>query len=278
MDNKEQDIAITDLEIQIDRLRALYEQYFMGIEKIEPQVPRKTVERTFVMLRKERIRNTALRFRFLQLVQRYNTMETYWRRVVRQIEEGKYRRFVMAGKRPSEVPPPPPKERFEHHDVDLREYDDDTNPNLSLPPEPGEGAQERKEWTNPSIAELTADSQALYVPAHELPAYATSDYRGGPQAPHHAGHAPPAPGRPPNNAAARPHEPKLPDARIQAIYRDYVSARQRCNQTTHGLTLERVAQQIRSQEDQLRKKHGKDVDFQVVVRDGRAILKAIEKG
>ena len=54
MDYKEQEAAINDLEIQIDRLRALYEQYFMGIEKTEPQVPRKNVDRMFVILRKER--------------------------------------------------------------------------------------------------------------------------------------------------------------------------------------------------------------------------------
>jgi hypothetical protein len=259
MDNKEQDQAITDLEIQLDRLRALYEQYFMGIERIEPQVPRKTVERIFQMLRKERIRNTALRFRFMQLVQRYNTMETYWRRVVRMIEEGTYRRVVMTGaKRPSKAPPPE-----QNYDVDLREFDEDTNPSIDLgvPPELGEGVFEREERTDPSIAELMSDS-GVGQPEPQ-----------GRQAPPPHGHRPP----PRQQHGARPPEPKLPEDRIQAIYRDYVSARQRCNQTTHGLTLERVTQQIRSQEDALRKKHGKDVDFQVVVRDGRAILKAVQK-
>lgn len=260
MDNKEQDQAITDLEIQLDRLRALYEQYFMGIERIEPQVPRKTVERMFYLLRKERIRNTALRFRFAQLVQRYNTMETYWRRVVRMIEEGTYRRVVMTGaKRPSKVPMPEP-----HHDVDLRELDDDTNPSIDLNVprrEVGEDLDDREEKTDPSIAELLADRGGGLPPLQARPAS-----------------PPPAANRPPRPRPQIPPPPLgLPDERVQAIYRDYVSARQRCNQTTQGLTLERVAQQIRSQEEALRRKHGKDVDFQVVVRDGRAILKAVQK-
>lgn len=263
MDNKEQDQAISDLEIQLDRLRALYEQYFMGIERIEPQVPRKTVDRMFYLLRKERIRNTALRFRFMQLVQRYNTMETYWRRVVRMIEEGTYRRVVMTGaKRPSKAPPPPEQ----NYDVDLREFDDDTNPSIDLnvPREEADGVGEREEKTDPSIAELLADRGGSLPPIQA---------RSAPPTP--PGNRPPPPPRP----QAPPHAPapKLPEDRVQAIYRDYVSARQRCNQTTQGLTLERVTQQIRSQEDALRKKHGKDVDFQVVVRDGRAILKAVQK-
>ena len=30
---------VGELEIAVDRLRSLYEQYFMGIEKLEPTVP-----------------------------------------------------------------------------------------------------------------------------------------------------------------------------------------------------------------------------------------------
>ena len=40
MEGIEIDKALEDLETRIERLRALYEQYFMGFEKIEPQTPR----------------------------------------------------------------------------------------------------------------------------------------------------------------------------------------------------------------------------------------------
>lgn len=86
---------ITELESRVDRLRALYEQYFMGIEKIEPQVARKDVERRVQVLRREQIRNTAQRFRFQMILQRYNTFQTYWLRTCREIEEGTYKRHVM---------------------------------------------------------------------------------------------------------------------------------------------------------------------------------------
>src|SRR6185436_16446746 len=95
MEGIEIEKALDDLETRIERLRALYEQYFMGIEKLEPQIPRKDVERRIHLLRKEQIRNTALRFKFQMLIQRYNTLQQYWARVTREIESGTYRRDVL---------------------------------------------------------------------------------------------------------------------------------------------------------------------------------------
>jgi hypothetical protein len=85
---------VEELETRVERLRALYEMYFMGIEKIEPAVPRKDVDRRFYVLRRTQIRNTALRFRFLNVLLRYNTYQTYWMRISRKIEEGTYKRDV----------------------------------------------------------------------------------------------------------------------------------------------------------------------------------------
>ena len=79
---------ISELEVAVDRLRSLYEQYFMGFEKLEPTVPRKEVDRRIHALRKEQIRNTALRFRFQMILQRYNVFQTHWQRICREIENG----------------------------------------------------------------------------------------------------------------------------------------------------------------------------------------------
>ncbi len=95
MDGSEIEKALEDLETRIERLRALYEQYFMGIEKLEPQIPKKEVERRITIFRKEQIRNTAQRFKFQTLIQRYNTMQQYWGRVTREIENGTFRRDVL---------------------------------------------------------------------------------------------------------------------------------------------------------------------------------------
>ena len=59
MEPDEVDNQLEELEIRVERLRALYEQYFLGIEKIEPAVPRKDVDRRIWVLRRTQIRNTA---------------------------------------------------------------------------------------------------------------------------------------------------------------------------------------------------------------------------
>src|SRR5690242_11957411 len=66
----------------------------MGIEKVEPQIPRKDVTRTLLVYAQQHIRNTGQRFRFHSLQQKWNIYTTYWNRTMREIENGTYRRDV----------------------------------------------------------------------------------------------------------------------------------------------------------------------------------------
>jgi hypothetical protein len=86
---------VGELEVRLDRLRQLYDQYFLGFEKLVPDVARKDVERRVEVLRREQIRNTALRFRFTVITQKLNTYQSYWYRTCRQIEEGTFKRHVQ---------------------------------------------------------------------------------------------------------------------------------------------------------------------------------------
>jgi len=92
---EEIDVSLDELENRLDRLRSLYEQYFLGIEKIEPGVARKDVDRRFWLLRRVHIRNTARRFRLQVLIQRYNTFQQHWARICREIENGTYTRHLL---------------------------------------------------------------------------------------------------------------------------------------------------------------------------------------
>jgi hypothetical protein len=113
VENLELDTAIDELETRVERLRSLYEQYFMGIEKIAPAVAHKDVTRRIDILRHEQIRNTAKRFRLQMIIQRYNTFQQYWQRILREIENGTYKRHVLraersiASLRVSSIPSPP---------------------------------------------------------------------------------------------------------------------------------------------------------------------------
>ncbi len=85
---------VRELETRLERLRQLYDQYFLGYEKLEPQVPRKDVERRVELLRREQIRNTALRFRFTVVTQKLNTYQALWHRTCRAIEDGTFKRHL----------------------------------------------------------------------------------------------------------------------------------------------------------------------------------------
>jgi hypothetical protein len=91
----ELEAEVDDLEPRIERLRALYEQYFMGLEKMEPATLRGEVDRKLWALRKKRIQNTGVRYRLQMLIQRYNTYQQYWQRIMREMERGTYMRDVL---------------------------------------------------------------------------------------------------------------------------------------------------------------------------------------
>jgi len=95
MNPDEAQTQLDELEPKVERLKSLYQQYFMGIEKIPPAILRKDVDRTIWRLRRLRFQNTRMRFKFQQIAQRYNTYRQYWGRILRQIEKGTYRRDML---------------------------------------------------------------------------------------------------------------------------------------------------------------------------------------
>jgi hypothetical protein len=99
MDQRQFEATLADAEIRLRRLRTLYDQWFHGLERTEPRTQRTDVDKLIAALRREQPRNTALRFRFNQLVQRYTTYNTFWQRITRQIEEGTYKRDVLRARR-----------------------------------------------------------------------------------------------------------------------------------------------------------------------------------
>ncbi len=100
---------LEQLEQLIERCKVLYEQHFMGIQKIAPETLHRQAERRMIKLTQHRIRNTALRFRFTTLSQKFGSYNTYWRRTMRAIEQGRYtphlRRVAQrAGSQGREIP------------------------------------------------------------------------------------------------------------------------------------------------------------------------------
>lgn len=206
---KELEQQVDAIENRMDRLRNLYEQYFQGIERIEPSTERKAVKK---MLRDvhgyiKKVRSTALKFRINQLVARMASFENYWNRICRRIEEGTYQKDLF-------------KARYRSRSREEQE------------PGPTE---------HPDTPDRPAAQRAA-------------------------------------QRAAGPAGDALPDKQINAIYDAYVTAKRRCKESTRGLTRDALAKSIQKQVPTIMKQYKcKSVEFKVVIKKGKAVLKAVPK-
>lgn len=89
------DEELKNIETRIDRLRALWDQYFMGLEKIPPTMAQSELERLFNRSDILRSRFTLHKYRFRMLQAKFTTLRTYWHRIFIKIENGEIRRGVM---------------------------------------------------------------------------------------------------------------------------------------------------------------------------------------
>jgi hypothetical protein len=114
------DVELTQFEKQLDALKVAYERYFMGLDRRPPETLRKTVVRLMRDLEHRTfIRNTAQKFRLRSLVQRWTTYKQYWDRVMRQIEEGTYKRDIMRAQRNQQRRSPEREEQQESFELDF---------------------------------------------------------------------------------------------------------------------------------------------------------------
>lgn len=102
LNQAEIEALLNELESKMQRLRMLYEQYFLGIERKPPTTLRMDVFRIVNRFESIYIRNTAQKFRLRSLVQRFSSYTSYWGRVERQIEEGTYTRDINRARRRTE--------------------------------------------------------------------------------------------------------------------------------------------------------------------------------
>ncbi len=279
------DQAIRELESRIDRLRALYEQYFMGVERIEPHVARKDVEKRIAELRKAKFQNTAKRFKFQTLVQRYNTMQQYWTRTCREIENGTYRRQKLrAERRLGSV--------TEAKEIAAHAHDPKPSPGV---------ATEARQNTEQDLAamldanmdlekELTAAlADVRVIPptipgAHKArlePLTPLSSLKRSPASTLRPGNLGKS-GQPSGGLLSQlgkstvvkseKSSGAMSQERIHQLHQAYAAARRQTN--SRDVSFEKLERKIRETETSLSASHkGKQVDFEVTIKDGKAILK-----
>ena len=65
---------------------------------------------------------------------------------------------------------------------------------------------------------------------------------------------------------------------MRQIYGKYVEAKRAAQESTAGITYERLAESLRTQAAKLREKNpSRSVDYEVVIKDGKTMLKPILK-
>ena len=248
----------------------------MGFEKLEPMRARQEVEQLFSRLRRVTINNTALRFRFQSQVQKYGTLGQYWTRICRQIEEGTYKRDVRRASERAAVQAPKPTRRS------------------TMPP--AEPAFDRPSASSVGLLGELDDPFADNAPElrsddldDELQAFFG---RHSAPPPHKDQHSPASPkplsqlekeklAREQTRAKAAQAEKQrraarargLSEERMKKIYAAYLTARKRCHEPVDTVPFERVARSLLKQYE----KSGGNVDFKVVVRGGKAAIKAVKK-
>lgn len=88
-----------EMEKKMDRLRSMYESFFMGMERIPPDTLRREMNRMMLEMQQVPIGNSSLRFRFQSLSQKWVLQSTYWNRTMREIEAGTFRRDMARTQR-----------------------------------------------------------------------------------------------------------------------------------------------------------------------------------
>jgi hypothetical protein len=93
------DARLEEMGRKMERLRSLYESFFMGSERAPPNVPRRELNRLMLEMQQIPISNATMRFRFQSLQQRWVLYTTYWNRNLQEIEAGTYRRDLERARR-----------------------------------------------------------------------------------------------------------------------------------------------------------------------------------
>lgn len=261
---------IDELEVKLNRLRMLYEQYFMGIEKRPPYYLQKDVVRIMYELEKRKPSKTSEKYRLRQLVQKFNSYRTYWSRTCRQIEEGTYIKHKnKVKKKESEY------ERMKRLRKETQEQEEgEQRPQVyDLSMESEEAGSLADLYNNMSLSPESAP-KANKAKLEELKAKLGLA----------AGSNTTTQARP--AATARPSSPQAPTGsgggaqggiNVNRLYKDLVEAKRRCNEETNKISPASLQRSIEKQLPALRKKYGSEnIGFKVVIKDGKTYLKPVK--
>jgi hypothetical protein len=262
------------IEADIAALKVTYEFYFLGHERTPPTRTYEDLKKRLERLKNSFVRNTAAKFRVQSIATKFGTYERLWQRTLQEIENGTYKRDVVKAKRRTQQTSAPGKARtgpveLPDADFDVGAVKPSAPPSMApLEPVPFRGGVPSVAPLVPSVAPLVP-SVAPLVPrvAPAVPPVAPAAARP-PTAPR------PAAARPPVAASGG----GLSEDKLKSVYDAYVTAKRQNKEDTSKMSYDSIAATLRKQVPELMKQHGaKSVEFKVVIKDGKAVLKAVPK-
>ncbi len=280
--------ALTD---SVQKLRIAYEQYFAGVERHEPLKERDRVKKELRRLITARSNNTAYKFKLQSTQATLVTYEAHWDRIVRQIEDGTFKRDKLKAQRHLQAM------KDVTDDVELIE---DAEPVNDLSKEfadldAGDALRSLEADDGDVMEELAAkgllkrpmpDGRSPIADSRLPMADSRSPITDGrlpiadsrspkadvrPPTPAAPRPAPPSPPKPPAPAPAPPVDP------IRQLHAAFTAARAQTGETK-PVSVEALAETIRKQTAAVKAQLGVErVEFKVAIKDGKAVLKAIPK-
>ncbi|HEX5752550.1 MAG TPA: MXAN_5187 C-terminal domain-containing protein [Archangium sp.] len=295
------------IEADIAALKVAYEFYFMGNERLPPTRAYEDLKKRLERLKTSFIRNTAAKFRVQAIATKFATYERLWQRTLQEIENGTYKRDVAKVKRRtqkqagSDRPKTLGAIELPDEDFDVEEVKPSKVPSIAplvppVEPVPFRGGVPSVAPLVPSVAPLVppvapvAGTPARGTAIPSIPSVAPVAPRVAPVVPPVAPAVPRvAPAVPPVAArpAAKPAGARPPvaasggglsDDKLKSVYDAYVAAKRQNKEDTSKMNYDSIAATLRKQVPELMKQHNaRSVEFKVVIKDGKAVLKAVPK-
>ena len=233
---------LDNLSNDLEELRRKYDTFFLGMEKREPGVFRDRFERALLKSKLLRSPIMVVRYKYQQFMARVRTYQNYWDRVLREIEEGTYRRGATT--------------QIERQATHLAESAVRRAQGVESGPELADDAPiESRRMHNTARSAEAYLAQMLGATLPETPA------------------VPPA--REPPAAGPPPREPA--PASASSLFEQYLGAKKARGDDTSRLSLEAFEKSVEKQLAQARAQIGSDVELKVRVTAEKVTVVAVKK-
>jgi hypothetical protein len=267
---------LDELDTALAELKAHYEQYFLGVERQPPNKADADVRQRLAKLRTGYVRSAVLKFRIQALQQRFTTYERLWHRTLTEMENGTYRRDLFKARRRRKTGETPAAETKSKVEAKAPSPVQETKAAVAAAtPTPTPIPVETPPVPKTAPPPLPVATQGGTVRPSPVPSVAPIAIPKGTQ----GGVAPPGIPKGTQGAVARAAAEALAEPRLRKVYDDYVAAKKRCKEDVSRISYESVADSLRKQVPELLERHGaRDVEYKVLVKDGKAVLRAVPKG